>query len=366
MRKRNHISTQTSLIEDPHHTESDPEETTIQPSHPIDDFTLDSDAAAPSSRSLPLHFHAASLASHLKQGKIWWVKNLTISIAAVFTYSYNNVGNHSTNVQIAIMTVITLVGATPFCSTHLIPAAIGAFAGGHNIIGSTGLIDNANEIHYSNFGWLLLLSFAVGMVWCFIVANPRWNILDGYAGRLGTTTFIGMNLVMLTIFGPLGVVDWDRYYYGMVQVIHIAEEDATLPLASAWEWTEEAELAIGYVLAVLWLGIIGGRTRIFHQKYIAQQFESVDKGSGAGKQPPTPLNNVLVPVLWTMLSIFAVNVTQYKHGAGLFNGFAVGAYVAMASLQKITSTGKFAVVSLLAAGWGLALTPFFVGFAGSE
>ena len=52
--------------------------------------------------------------------------------------------------------------------------------------------------------------------------------------------------------------------------------------------------------------------------------------------------------------------------AGAFTGFAVGSYVAMASLQKISSILKFAFVSLLAAGWGLTLTPFFVGFAGSK
>ena len=44
----------------------------------------------------------------------------------------------------------------------------------------------------------------------------------------------------------------------------------------------------------------------------------------------------------------------------------VGAYVGMASLGKISSIKQFAFVSLLAAGWGLALTPFFVGFAGSK
>lgn len=47
-------------------------------------------------------------------------------------------------------------------------------------------------------------------------------------------------------------------------------------------------------------------------------------------------------------------------------GFAVGAYVAMASLQKIPNIEKFTLVSCTAAIWGLALTPFFVGFPGSK
>merc|ERR1712224_451603 len=81
---------------------------------------------------------------------------------------------------------------------------------------------------------------------------------------------------------------------------------------------------------------------------------------------PIPLNNVLAPVVWTLASILATNATGYKHAAGLYNGFAVGAYVGMASLGKIPSSAKFASVSLVAGLWGLALTPFFVGFAGKS
>lgn len=79
-----------------------------------------------------------------------------------------------------------------------------------------------------------------------------------------------------------------------------------------------------------------------------------------------PLNNVLVPVLFALLSMLVVNATNYRHASGLYNGFAVGSYVAMASLQKIPSILQFAAVSLVAATWGLALTPFFVGFAGKS
>eukprot|EP00980_Cylindrotheca_fusiformis_P026827 scaffold17595_cov113-Cylindrotheca_fusiformis.AAC.12 len=294
----------------------------------------------------------------MKEANTWWAKCLTIFFTACLTYSFRNTGEVKTNVQIAIMTVITLVGASPFCSTHLILASIGAFVGGQNIIGSTGPFESNNQVHAINYLWLFLLSFVVG--WCFVLVS-KFRILDGYSGRLGTTTFIGMNVVMLLVFGHAGVVDWDRYYYGLVYVINVAEEDSAPPLASAWEWTEKAELAIGYVMAVIWLGLVGGATRIFHHRYI-QGFASNQKS----KTPPGPLNNVLVPVLWALLSMLIVNATNYRHAAGLYNGFAVGSYVAMASLQKIPTVFKFVLVSAMASVWGLALTPFFVGFSGKS
>jgi len=247
----------------------------------------------------------------------------------------------------------------------LITASIGTFVGGQNIISSTGSqpIEVDTIILASNYAWLLLLSLIVGLVWCFVINNSKLKILDGYAGRLGTTTFIGMNLVMVTIYGPVGVVSWDRYYYGFVHIIHIAEEDASLSLATAWGWTEEAELAIGYVLSVFWLGIAAGGTRILHNNYV----QRINSEPSSDKQPPAPLNNVLVPVLWSLFSMLVVNAAQYKHAPGLYNGFAVGSYVAMASLQKMdNSISRFALVSLIAAGWGLTLTPFFVGFAGKS
>lgn len=123
-----------------------------------------------------------------------------------------------------------------------------------------------------------------------------------------------------------------------------------------------AEVAVGYVFSVLLLGVAAGGMRILHNNYV----QRCKAGPSPTKEPPAPLNNVLVPVLLALLSMLVVNATQYKHAPGLYNGFAVGAYVAMASLEKISSISKFASVSLLAAGWGLALTPFFVGFAGKS
>ena len=305
-----------------------------------------------------------NILDQIKHGKAWWVQCLTIYIAAVLTYSYNNGGDHSTNVQIAIMTVITLVGASPFAPSHLICTSIGAFVGGQNIIGSTGTLleDNIHnqEIYAMNYLLLLVLSWIVGLTWCFVINNSNLNILDGYAGRLGTTTFVGMNITMI-IYGFAGIVDWDRYYYGFKHVIHIGEEDSSTRLSDAWDsWSTKTELAIGYVCSVVWLGVVAGGTRILHDNHLKRY---ITNKSGP---PPQPLNNVMVPVLWALLSMLVVNATQYEHSPGLFNGFAVGSYVAMASLRKIPSVSKFASVSILAALWGLLLTPFFVGFAGSK
>eukprot|EP00536_Pseudo-nitzschia_multiseries_P005372 jgi/Psemu1/295866/fgenesh1_pm.100_\ len=315
----------------------------------------------------------------LRTNKPWWSQSATIVLSALLTYSYHNAGLGATNVQIAIMTVITLVGASPFCSSHLTTAAIGAFVGGQNIIGASGLDLVGGEFRFTNYLWLLLLGICVGLIWSFVITHSKVKLLDGYAGRLGTTTFLGMNAVMICLWAPLGVVEWNRYYYGFVHIIHVAEEDSSLDtsLATAWSWTEEAELAVGYVLATLWIGAVGGATRIWHHQWVQQwhrnrkdaekALEGIsEKADSSTKAPPSPLNNVLIPVLWTLFSILVVNATGYRHSPGMYNGFAVGAYVAMASLQKIPSIARFATVSLVAALWGLTLTPFFVGFAGKS
>ncbi|KAL3801518.1 hypothetical protein HJC23_000956 [Cyclotella cryptica] len=271
----------------------------------------------------------------LKEGKKIWVQILTLYAAAILTYGCSNdkINRMAMNVQLVIMAVITFVGASPFLSTHLVNTTIGAFVGGHNIIGSVGSMDDVIVVTCTNYVWLFLLSLVVGLIWRFVM-NSKWKVLDGFAGRLGTTVFLGMNLVMLTAYGPFGVVGWDRYYYGLTEVLNSAED--SIPLSRAW--FEEAELAIGFVIAIIFLGV----------------------------QSPAPLNNVLIPVLWALLSMFLVIVSGYENAPVLFNGFAVGSYVAMASLQRIPSIGKFVVISVLAAGWGLTLIPFFVGFPGKS
>jgi len=321
-------------------------------------------------RALPVHTRFDSvppfkcncihrLLHDLKEGKKGWVQILTIYAAAILTYGCSNVKieRMEMNVQVATMTVITLVGASPFLSTHLLPATTGAFVGGHKIIGSVGSMDDVIVVTWTNYAWLFFLSLVVGLM--LFVMNSKWKVLDGFSGRPGTTVFLGMNLVMPSFFGPLGVVGWNRYHYGLTEVLNSAED--SIPLARAW--FEEAELAIGYVFAVISVGVVGGGTRVLHNDYV-KRFDETHKDSPT-MPSPLPLNNILVPVLWALLSMFLVMVSGYDDASVLFNGFAVGCYVAVASLQLIPSIAKFTTVSVLAAGWGLALTPFFVGFPGS-
>uniref|UniRef100_A0A7S1YP99 Uncharacterized protein n=1 Tax=Ditylum brightwellii TaxID=49249 RepID=A0A7S1YP99_9STRA len=361
MRQHENLLTLSGSDED-----SDPEDS-IHAIHPEEQRVPAQLVMNKDDESSPFIRNARHILEDFRKGTAWWVQFSTIYFAAVLTYSYTNSRTSNSNVQISIMTVITLIGASPLCGTHLTTAAIGTFVGGQNIIGSTGLETlGATDINLVSYLCLLWLSLIVSWIWSYVM-NSSLRILDGCAGRLGTTTFFGMNVVMLTVWGPLQVVDWNRYYYGLVHVIHVAEEDSSAQLASAWSWTEEAELAIGYVLAVLWLGLVAGATRIFHHRYVQQWHQNKSSLDSPNlSQPPAPLNNILVPVLLSLLSILVVNATQYRHAPGLYNGFAVGAYVAMASLQKIPTVFKFFTVSIVAAGWGLTLTPFFVGFAGKS
>jgi hypothetical protein len=88
---------------------------------------------------------------------------VVISIAAILTYGFTS----AVNIQIAIMTVITLFGAIEqaFSFTSLtIPASIGAFVGGHNILN-----DSAQTIQYTEYLWLTLLSIVVGLVWQCVI-----------------------------------------------------------------------------------------------------------------------------------------------------------------------------------------------------
>ena len=287
-----------------------------------------------------------------------------------------------------------------------------AFVGGQSVIGSSrGGDDHDHDdgdyhaVRAGNYPWLLLLSATTGCVWRFVIDGPNVALLSGYAGRMGFATFVGMNAVMVTAYGPAGVVDWDRYYGGFVAVEpddaggirHVGEaEDApsshTPPSSShassstssrwraSWDWAEDEEAgyqAASYVLGAVWLGVVAGGTRVLHERRRLSRIDgdgdAASSSSPSSSHPPPPkpppLDNVVVPAVFALSSMLAAYcVPRYESRArsALFNGLAVGSYVAMASLQRIPTVSRFASVSLLASVWGLALTPFFVGFAGSE
>ena len=247
------------------------------------------------------------------------------------------------------MLVITLVGASPLMTNLLVVSSIGAFVGGQNVIGATAGMSEETEVEIVHYAWLAVLACAVASVWRLV---SRFKLFDGYAGRLGTTTFLGMNLSMI-MFVPADVVSWKLYVWGFIGIIHVGEEDSSTSPKSPYSWAQEAESAIVYVLGVMWLGLLSGGTRLFNKRRI----EGIS-------QPP--LNNILTPVVYALSSMLVVNATQYGHAPAIYNGFAVGSYVGMVSLNKITNLQRFALVSAFASVWGLTLTPFFVGFAGKN
>lgn len=210
-------------------------------------------------------------------------------------------------------------------------------------------MNEETEIEIAHYAWLAVLSAVVASVWWSV---SRLKLFDGYAGRLGTTTFLGMNLSML-IFVPADVVSWKLYIWGFLNLVHVGEEESSTSPKVPYSWTQEAESAIVYVLGVLWLGVLSGGTRLLNKRRIEGTSQS-------------PINNILTPVVYALSSMLVVNATDYVHAPAIFNGFAVGTYVGMVSLKRVPSLQRFALVSAFASVWGLTLTPCFIGFAGKK
>lgn len=248
------------------------------------------------------------------KGTDWRLQCATVTCAAFLTHSLINHGQQEVHLQIAIMTVLILFGAM---QPQLITAAgCGAFVGGQRIV--------------PTYAWLLLFSLLVGLLWCFVFT--RYDVLNGFGGRLGTTTFVGMNLAMVSFLGPTGAVSWDRYG-------RPAQNDVL--------WRDEirdVESALVFVISVVWLAVVGAAARI--------------------SAKTTPVNPVLVPASWALLSMLIMNATDYRHAGTMYNGFAVGSYVAMASFDRLPKLLDFFFSGLIASGWGLFLAPFFLGFGG--
>ena len=243
---------------------------------------------------------ADDIAGRRGRAPLRWTEILAMHASAAFAYSHHNVG--LADVQVAIMTVIALAGcvaphlaASPSHQRRIVIASsMRAFVGGQSVIGSSrGGDDHDHDdgdyhaVRAGNYPWLLLLSATTGCVWRFVIDGPNVALLSGYAGRMGFATFVGMNAVMVTAYGPAGVVDWDRYYGGFVAVEpddaggirHVGEaEDApsshTPPSSShsssstssrwraSWDWAEDEEA--GYQAASYVLGRVARGRRGRH------------------------------------------------------------------------------------------------------
>jgi hypothetical protein len=79
-----------------------------------------------------------------------------------------------------------------------------------------------------------------------------------------------------------------------------------------------------------------------------------------------PVNPVLVPCTLALFFMMIVNGTEYENRSTLYNGFAVGAYVAMTSEARLPSIAAFFIAGTFAGLWGLILSPYFLCFGGKS
>jgi len=248
----------------------------------------------------------------------WFVQTVTIVVASLLTFSFIHQGE-KLHVQMSIMTVILVLGGfvdhtSPQLSPLIVAAGIGAFVGGQSIT--------------PNYGWLILFSLVTSVWWCLVITNTCYPLLNGFGGRLGTTTFLGFNTTFLLAMGPSGSVSWQWYC------------DPTFYASVKWE------AMIVFASSVVWLSVGGAAYRMY---LAAHGFH---------------VNNVLVPVRLALFSMVVVNATNYECRGDMYTGFAVGSYVAMACFQRLPSLVHFAAVGVLAAAWGIVLTPVCLGFGG--
>ena len=245
----------------------------------------------------------------------WYIQGVAILGCALLTYSLSNQDSSSLHLQLATMVVIVLSGATH--PQLITPSACGAFAGGQ-LQSST----------IPSYLWLLVLSFVVFLTWMFVSYKKIWV---GYSGRLGTTVFVAMNITMLFGLGPSSAVPWGQYG----------------DLENLWVSNLHVEACFLYIASVVVLSVVAGWTRL---------------------NAATPVNPVLIPCAIALLFMLIVRSTgaeeKYEHTTSIYNGVAVGAYVAMASDARIPTARSFGLAGVFASLWGLLLIPFFRGFGG--
>ena len=233
------------------------------------------------------------------------VHMFTTLIAAYLTLSLIDQGE-TLHPQIATVVVILLVG-TSF--PQLVTAAgCGAFVGANGVT--------------TSFAIMLPTACCTAVAWAIV---NRYQILLGYGGRMGTTTFLAFNISMILFLGPSEQVPWNAYG----------------SLSSLWADRLELEPSLVFCASTIVLATVSAFFRL---------------------NATVPVNPVLAPVTAALTFMIALNGAEYKYRDAAFNGAAVGIYVAMASESKLPTTLAFCWASVLAAAWGLCLDPFFLGF----
>ena len=240
-----------------------------------------------------------------------------VQMIATFTsciLTYAVMGAYPTvHLQVMTMVLVVLCGAT---FPHLITAvACGVYAG------------SVRQETISSYPGIVLLSTLTAIVWQIV---SQRKLLLGFSGRLGASAFLGMNMTAIITFAFADSTSTEGYTrYG--------EPNWT----NKMDWEE----IIVTIVATIFLAATASWFRL-----------------GA----TVPVNPVLVPSTWALCCMLLISLTDYRYSGSIFDGFAVGSYVAMAAESRLPNICRFAMVGFLA-GLGIVLfNPFFLGFGGKS
>ena len=152
----------------------------------------------------------------------------------------------------------------------------------------------------------------------------------GFSGRLGATAFISMNITAIITFLVDSSVGFDRYGF-----------DSNNGEVTTMGWEE----AMVTILSTLFVATTASWHRL---------------------NSTVPLNPVLIPSTWALFCMLIVSLTQYDYTSSMFNGIAVGSYVAMASESRLPKVSNFGIVGCIAGIYVCLLDNFFLGFGGKS
>ena len=65
-----------------------------------------------------------------------------------------------------------------------------------------------------------------------------------------------------------------------------------------------------------------------------------------------------------LFCMLITSCTEYRFSSSVLSGYAVGAYVAMASEARLSGVWQFVIVGWIAGIWNVFLEPLFLGFGG--
>ena len=238
------------------------------------------------------------------------IQMLSTILACLLTHALINQQPHI-DLQITTMLLVTLCGAT---FPHLITAVgCGVYAG------------SASPETIPSYPWIVLLGVLTSFAWQIVSSS---GLLLGYSGRLGATAFLSMNVTALIVFSLDRTVAFDRY--GSLESL-------------SWEDMPVLEEAVISLFACMFLACTAGYFRLIST---------------------VPVNPVLVPSAWALFCMLITSCTEYRFSSSVLSGYAVGAYVAMASEARLSGVWQFVIVGWIAGIWNVFLEPLFLGFGG--